>query len=127
MTALEWIALYYDQNDGVVTILLQESDLGGHFEYAPYIRSADDERYEAVARLFAEPDNVAQRPPMKAGTFALFKGSLSLHHVMPVGVTRQPRIIVLLSYDQRPDQVFGQRYIDHLMQFPSDESRVGAG
>jgi hypothetical protein len=40
--------------------------------------------------------------------------------VTPVGVTARPRMIALLSYDQQPNQVFGQRYITHLRGFPAD-------
>jgi len=119
---------HYDPNDGVVSLLLQKPDQGGQFEYAPYLRTKSDERWDDVAHLFANPEKLAQRPRMEAGTFVFFNGNLSMHRVIPVGVTAKPRMIALLSYDQRPDQVFGQRYINHLRSFPADadEQRAGA-
>ena len=65
---------------------------------------------------------------MDAGTFAFFNGNLSMHRVVPVGVIAKPRMVALPSYDQRPDQVSGQHYINHLRSFPADanEQRAGA-
>ncbi|MEQ8369635.1 MAG: hypothetical protein RIE31_09010 [Alphaproteobacteria bacterium] len=113
-------AWHYDPNDGVVSLLLQKADEGGEFEYAPYLRTEEDERFDQVAKVFADPTTHAQRPPVEPGTFVFFNGHLSLHRVRPVGRTRKPRIIALFSYDQEPDQVFNQRFIDHLHSFPSD-------
>ena len=53
---------HFDANDGVVTLMLQQPDEGGAFEYAPYIRSDEDECYEAVEQLFASPETLARRP-----------------------------------------------------------------
>ena len=113
---------HYDPNDGVVSLLLRRPDTGGQFEYAPYIRSKTDERWDDVARLFASPATHAQRPAMEPGTFVFFNGNLSMHRVSPVGKTSKPRVIALLSYDQQPDQVFSQRYITHLRGFPTNRS-----
>ena len=111
---------HYDPNDGVVSLLLQKPDNGGQFEYAPYIRSPEDERYDAVAELFADPATHGVRPTIDPGTFVLFNGHLSMHRVTAVGETRQPRIIALLSYDRTPDQFFSPWYIEHLRGFPTD-------
>ena len=111
---------HYDPNDGVVSLLLAKPDNGGQFEYAPYLRTKDDERWDHVARVFAKPEQFAAQPTMDTGTFVFFNGNLSLHRVTPVGVTVRPRMIALLSYDQQPNQVFGQRYITHLRGFPAD-------
>ena len=111
---------HYDKNDGVVSLLLQQPDEGGQFEYAPYLRTPDDERYDDVARLFADPISRALRPSMAPGTFVLFNGNLSMHRVTSVGESAVPRIIALLSYDQRPDQVFSPWYCKYLREFPTD-------
>ena len=105
---------HFDGNDFVVSLLLQSPDSGGEFEYAPYVRSADDERYDAVAKVIAEPDEYAERPAIEPGTLTLFKGDLSLHRVREIGATNRPRIIALFSYDERPGQVFPQAYIDEV-------------
>ena len=111
---------HYDGNDGVVSLLLQKPDDGGEFEYAPYIRTPDDERYDDLAALFADPDRYGVRPSMAPGTFVLFNGNLSVHRVRPVGQTKQPRIIALFCYDQTPDYVFDPTYCDHMRTFPTD-------
>ena len=36
---------HYDPNDGVITLMLQPSESGGEFEYAPYIRNEQEENY----------------------------------------------------------------------------------
>jgi hypothetical protein len=41
---------HFDNNDGVVSLTIQNADNGGGFEYAPLIRAEDDENYAAVAR-----------------------------------------------------------------------------
>ena len=109
---------HYDPNDGVITLMLQPSESGGEFEYAPYIRNEQEENYIGVKRLFDSPDTEAQRIKLEAGTFTLFNGRFSMHRVRPVGSTKQPRIVAIFSYDQRPDMVFSQDYIDMLRSFP---------
>ena len=109
---------HYDPNDGVITLMLQPSESGGEFEYAPYIRNEQEENYTDVKRLFDSPDTEAQRIKLEAGTFTLFNGRFSMHRVCPVGPTKQPRIVAIFSYDERPDMVFSQDYIDMLQSFP---------
>ena len=65
---------HYDSNDGVVSILLKNADEGGNFEYAPYLRSEADERYDWVARVLADPETHAIRHRAAPGDFMLFNG-----------------------------------------------------
>jgi hypothetical protein len=109
---------HYDPNDGVITLMLQPSESGGEFEYAPYIRNEQEENYSGVKRLFDSPGNEAQRISLEAGTLTLFNGRYSMHRVRPIGPTKQPRIVAIFSYDQRPDMVFSQDYVDMLRSFP---------
>lgn len=109
---------HYDPNDGVVTLLLQASDEGGEFEYAPNIRSLDDQNYAGVKRLFEHPEVKGRRITQAPGTFTFFNGRNSMHRVKPVGATTKPRIVAIFSYDQRPDQVFGVSYIRMLHELP---------
>jgi len=109
---------HYDGNDGVVSLLLQQASTGGEFEYAPYIRTETQENYEQVARVLADPDRWAKRPRFEPGTFVFFNGKRSLHRVREVGVTTQPRIVALLSYDQRPDYIDDQAFVDELKTLP---------
>ena len=109
---------HYDPNDGVITLVLQTADNGGEFEYAPNIRNKIDQNYAGVDRLFKSPDVEATRLALEPGTFTFFNGRHSMHRVRPVGSTRQPRIVSIFSFDQRPDHFFAQSYIDKLRRFP---------
>jgi hypothetical protein len=95
---------HYDHNEFTVTLLLQEAESGGEFEYVPRIRSATDENFEAVKRLFAGTYRDVRRLPRRPGTLTIFKGRHAMHRVTEVGGNR-PRISALLSYDGLPDQV----------------------
>ena len=109
---------HYDPNDGVITLVLQTADNGGEFEYAPNIRNKIDQNYAGVDRLFKSPDIEATRLALEPGTFTFFNGRHSMHRVRPVDSTRQPRIVSIFSFDQRPDHFFAQSYIDKLRRFP---------
>ena len=109
---------HYDPNDGVITLALQTADNGGEFEYAPNIRNKIDQNYAGVDRLFKSPDIEATRLALEPGTFTFFNGRHSMHRVRPVGSTRQPRIVSIFSFDQRPDHFFAQSYINKLRRFP---------
>jgi hypothetical protein len=68
---LQW---HFDMTDFVVSLALQDADEGGDFEVAPRIRSAADERYDAVGRVLrGELDDVI-RLPMTPGTLLIFEG-----------------------------------------------------
>jgi hypothetical protein len=109
---------HYDPNDGVVTLLLQAPDEGGEFEYAPNIRSREDQNYEGVKRLFDNPEKQGRRVEQSPGSLTLFNGRNSIHRVKPVGKTAKPRIVAIFSYDQRPNQVFSNHYIKMIHTLP---------
>ena len=109
------LAWHYDTNDCVVSLMLSAPDDGGFFEYVPYLRSEDDENYDEVARVFAGTSDLVCRPVIEPGCLTLFMGRRSLHHVTPTGPTARPRVMALLSYDQRPDMVFPKATQDSAM------------
>jgi hypothetical protein len=95
---LQW---HFDQTDFVVSLALQDSDEGGDFEVAPMIRSADEERYDDVARVLAGERSDVVTLPMTPGTLLVFAGRHSLHRVSPIRGTT-PRLVALFGYDSRP-------------------------
>jgi len=109
---------HYDPNDGVITLMLQSSDEGGEFEYAPYIRGVNNQNYPAVEAVFQQPDLHSRKIKIQAGTFTLFNGRRSMHRVRKIRSTVAPRIVAIFCYDRRPDQVFSQQYIDLVRSFP---------
>lgn len=96
---------HFDLNDFVVSILLQAPAGGGRFEFAPYVRSDADERYDAVAAVMDGASAEVRSERVEAGTLLIFCGRRALHRVSPVeGAT--PRVIGLLSYDRVPGVVY---------------------
>lgn len=92
---------HFDQTDFVVSIALQSSTAGGNFECVSLLRSADDERYDDVARVLTGEDTPAIDVPMEPGTLMLFEGRHSLHRVTPIRGD-VPRLVALLAYDTKP-------------------------
>ena len=92
---------HFDSGNMVTTLLLQEPEGGGVFEYAPAIRSDDDENFEAVqAVLDGKSDRVIQNP-LRAGTLSLFRGHYSMHRVTEV-VGKRQRLQAILGYSTNP-------------------------
>lgn len=92
---------HFDLNEFVVSILLQAPAAGGTFEFAPDIRSADDENYAAVAALMDGGSAALRSVRVEAGTLLIFRGRRALHRVSPV-LGKTPRVIALFSYDLVP-------------------------
>ena len=92
---------HFDSGNMVTTLLLQEPEGGGVFEYAPSIRSDDDENFEAVqAVLDGKSDRVIQNP-LRAGTLSLFRGHYSMHRVTEV-IGKRQRLQAILGYSTNP-------------------------
>ncbi|MFF5722301.1 arpA protein [[Kitasatospora] papulosa] len=112
---------HFDTNEYTVSMLTQEAEEGGSFEYCPNIRSADDERFDDV-RSALDGTRQPERLPLRPGDLQLFKGRYSLHRVSPVrgGVARHSAIF---AYSERPGvigsvartrQLFGRVLPEHL-------------
>lgn len=92
---------HFDAGSMVTTLLLQQPDAGGIFEYAPAIRSDNDENFDAVQAVLEGNSDRVLRNRLQAGTLSLFRGHYSLHRVTPVEGQRQ-RIQAILGYSTRP-------------------------
>ena len=91
---------HFDQSEFSVTLMIQRSEGGGDFEYAPMVRSPDDERYDDVRSVLLSdtpPKLLASEP----GTLAFFRGRFSLHRVPPI-VGATPRMNSVLTYSVEP-------------------------
>ena len=93
---------HFDSGDMVITLLLQEPEGGGIFEYAPAIRSETDENFDAVQRVLDGCSEQVIQNRLQAGTLSLFRGHYSLHRVTPVEGERQ-RLQAILGYSTKPD------------------------
>ena len=107
MTAGDELAWHFDQTDFVVSLALVTADRGGDFEYVPNLRTATDERYDAVAAVLDGVGAGVTRLSMTPGTLLLFEGRHALHRVTPVeGPTA--RLVALLAYDTKPGTTSSQ-------------------
>ncbi|MEU3300528.1 MULTISPECIES: HalD/BesD family halogenase [unclassified Streptomyces] len=114
---------HFDTNEFTVSMLTQEAEDGGVFEYCPNIRSAHDENFADVRDVLdGRGERLLRRLPLHPGDLQLFKGRYSLHRVSPVrGATA--RHSAIFAYSERPGvigsvartrQLFGRVLPEHL-------------
>ena len=93
---------HYDNASFAVTLMLQSPDRGGEFEYSVNLRDieAGDYGYESTEALIngkIKPKTLS----IGEGSLVLFKGSNSLHRVVPV-ISKKSRILVTLNFNTEP-------------------------
>lgn len=94
---------HFDTNEFTVSMLTQEPEGGGVFEYCPNIRSARAENVDDV-RAALDGTFPVQRLTLRPGDLQLFAGRYSLHRVTPVtGATA--RHSAIFAYSERPGVV----------------------
>lgn len=97
----QWLPWHFDGNEFTVSLLAQQADRGGVFEYVPNIRRPDDENYEHVAHVLAGGTDGVRRLELVPGDLQIFAGRFSLHRVTRVeGATT--RFVGLPSYVHDP-------------------------
>jgi hypothetical protein len=92
---------HFDLNDFVVSILLQAPEAGGTFDFAPNIRSDEDENYDGVIDVMEGRSPSTRSVRVEAGTLLIFCGRRAIHRVSSV-VGSTARVIALFSYDRVP-------------------------
>lgn len=123
-------AWHYDTNDFAVTLLVDEADEGGLFQYAPNIRTADNEPFAEVADVLRGRSDAVRTLDLRAGDLQVFRGRYSVHQVSRVAATSQPRHAAIFAYTtdsgvigrlERTRQLFG-RALDVHQQ--AEDSRI---
>jgi hypothetical protein len=115
---------HFDTNDFAVTLLVQEADDGGLFEYSPAIRSDEDEGFADIQRVLdgSEGGPSVHTLNLRRGDLQIFRGRHSLHRVTRVGATSRPRHAAIFAYTERPGvigrvertmQLFGRVLPEH--------------
>ncbi|MFE6131073.1 arpA protein [Streptomyces sp. NPDC056437] len=114
---------HFDTNEFTVSMLTQQADAGGVFEYCPGIRSAEDERFDDVRDVLeGRGERLVRRLPLQPGDLQLFKGRYSLHRVSPVRGDLA-RHSAIFAYSERPGvigsvartrQLFGRVLPEHI-------------
>jgi hypothetical protein len=100
--ALNW---HFDRSQFTTTLLIQEPEAGGEFQYRTDLRSDRDPNYDGVVRFIEGRDPLVKTLPQKAGTLNVFKGKNTVHRVTPV-VGDRDRIVAVFSYYERPGVLF---------------------
>lgn len=123
---------HFDTNEFTVSMLTQDAESGGVFEYCPNIRSAQRENLADVRDVITgEGDRLIRRLTLRPGDLQLFKGRYSLHRVSPVEGTAD-RHSAIFAYSERPGvigspartrQLFGRALPEHLA---AEEGRATA-
>ena len=94
---------HFDTNNYTVTLAIQNSEIGGTFEYAPDIRVGGENFTEVRKVLDGKSDKVVKLE-LEPGDLQLFRGRYSLHRVAPLnGVT--PRYVAIFSYVEESNMV----------------------
>jgi hypothetical protein len=106
---LNW---HFDRSEFTTTLLLQEPEAGGEFEYRSDLRADDDPNYEGVARLLEGRDPLVRSLKLKAGSLNVFRGKNTAHRVTGVRGNRE-RMIAVFSYYEKSGVMF------------SDEEKLG--
>lgn len=93
---------HYDTNEFVVTIMLQEPEGGGQFEYHQNLRTPGDENLDGLHRVLSgRSGNTARFSNVAPGDLQVFLGRYSLHRVTRVAGDLSRHVLVL-SYADRP-------------------------
>jgi alkylated DNA repair dioxygenase AlkB len=93
---------HFDRSEFAVTVMYQQAEDGGHFEYYPGLRSAENDNHEAIETTLQGDGEGAVRLPSGPGSLAIFHGRNALHRVSPIAGSR-PRINSVLTYGEKPD------------------------
>ncbi|MEU0086796.1 arpA protein [Streptomyces sp. NPDC006274] len=114
---------HFDTNEFTVSMLTQQAQAGGDFEYCPNIRSAHDERFDDVRDVLdGRGERLIRSLPLQPGDLQLFKGRYSLHRVSPVH-GEVARHSAIFAYSEHPgvigsvartQQLFGRVLPEHL-------------
>ena len=92
---------HFDIAQFVVTLLIRSPRGGGVYEYAPFIRSEEDEGFDAVGAILAGGRNGVRELSQPEGALVIFKGHHTLHRVTPIE-GEVSRLVGVLSYAGTP-------------------------
>ena len=121
---------HFDTNDFAVTVLVDEADQGGLFEYVPNIRTGDDEGFDHIQEVLEGGDRGVVTLDLRPGDLQIFRGRYSLHRVTRVPTGSKPRHAAIFAYTEQPGvigrltrtkQLFGRVLPEHIA---AEEARV---
>lgn len=114
---------HFDTNEFAVTVLVDEADDGGRFEYVPAIRSVDDEGFDAIQAILEGGRDGVRTLDLRPGDLQIFRGRYSLHRVTRVPDASSSRHAAIFAYTlepgvigrvERTTQLFGRVLPEHI-------------
>ena len=93
---------HFDNSSFAITLMIQEPEKGGAFEYIGAMRDADkrEMNFDGVEKVL-NGEVQPERLTMDAGALVLFRGRNAIHRVAPVEGSRT-RMLVVLAYNSEP-------------------------
>jgi len=88
---------HFDGNEFTLSILVQKTEKGGSFEYAPDLRRVDNENFEDLAKVLRGDRGPVKSLDLKPGDLQIFKGRFSMHRVTKIE-GKTSRYIALPTY-----------------------------
>ncbi len=99
----DYFPWHFDGNEFTVSVSVEQPEEGGVFEYAPNLRSVEDENLKGVKRVLNGDKAGVFELEWKPGYLQLFKGRYALHRVQEV--KNGNWITALPTYMTDPDTV----------------------
>lgn len=94
---------HFDNNDFVVTIGIERPEGGGEFQYVPFIRSDEDERYDDIMSVFLGEHPAVRSVMLDPGTLVGFAGRRSIHRVSPI-YGKGRRVTSIMLFNDRQEE-----------------------
>jgi hypothetical protein len=93
---------HFDNSSFAITLMIQEPEQGGAFEYIGGMRDADtgEMNFDGVRQVL-DGELPVQQLQMDAGALVLFRGRNAIHRVAPVQGNKT-RMLVVLAYNSEP-------------------------
>lgn len=93
---------HFDNSSFAITLMIQEPEGGGEFEYVKDVRNAESREmnYEFSGKVL-DGEIPTKTLAMDAGALLLFRGRNSMHRVTPAKGSRT-RMLVVLAYNTEP-------------------------
>jgi hypothetical protein len=95
-------AWHYDTNEFAVTLLVDEPDEGGLFEYVPMTRTPTDEEFDRLQGILDGDRTEVHTLELRPGDLQIFRGRYSIHRVTRVPVGSRPRHTAIFAYTAEP-------------------------
>jgi hypothetical protein len=95
-------AWHFDETEYTTTIMLQEAEEGGFFDFVPHLRRPDGSETETVRGLLDGDERQVRRLPFTPGALSIFAGRVSLHRVSEIAGSGL-RLVAVLAFNGRPD------------------------